>query len=83
MAKRKVANSVVEIMYLDGWKIRARKGRSKDLVKSCTLIFFEHNRTPSGKKTVIGVQVVTASQVPSIECNGRSFHPRGQITRLQ
>ena len=26
------------------------------------VVVFEHNRTPSGKKTVTGVQVITASQ---------------------
>ena len=35
--------------------------------------FFEHNHTPSGKKTVTGVQVITASQVQSI--GGRPFRP--------
>ena len=31
---------------------------------------------PSGKKTVTGVQVVTATQVQSIGCSGgRPFHP--------
>ena len=38
-------------------------------------IFFEHNHTPSGKKTVTGVQVVTASQVQSISVGGRPFRP--------
>ena len=28
--------------------------------------YYEHNRTPSGKKRVTGVQVVTASEVQSI-----------------
>ena len=28
-------------------------------------IFYKHNRTPTGKKSVTGVQVVTASQVQS------------------
>ena len=32
------------------------------------VVFSEHNRTPSGKKTVTGVQVITASQVQNIEC---------------
>ena len=30
--------------------------------------FFERHHTPSGKKLVTGVQVVTASQVQSIKC---------------
>ena len=30
--------------------------------------FFEHNCTPSGKKTLTGVQVITASQAQSIGC---------------
>ena len=38
----------------------------------CGNVFFfffsEHNRTPSGKKTVTGVQVITAYQVQSIGC---------------
>ena len=37
--------------------------------------FFEHNHTPSGKKTVIGVQVTTASQVQSIGCKWQTIHP--------
>ena len=36
---------------------------------------FEHSRTPSGKETVTGVQVVTASQVQSIGVGGRPFRP--------
>ena len=32
------------------------------------VFFFEHNRDPWGKKTVTGVQVITASQAQSIRC---------------
>ena len=36
--------------------------------------FFERNRTPSGKKTVTGVQVITtASQVQSIGCRWQAL----------
>ena len=39
---------------------------------------FEHNCTPSGKKRVTGVQVVTASEVQSISVGGRPFQvPQG------
>ena len=34
---------------------------------------FEHNRTPSGKKTVTGVQVISASQVQSISCRWQAL----------
>ena len=36
-------------------------------------IFTEHNRTPSGKKTVTGVQVITASQAQSIGCRRQAL----------
>ena len=39
----------------------------------CTYFHFEHNRTPSGKKMVTGVQVVTGSQVQSIRCRWRGI----------
>ena len=39
-----------------------------------TLMFlFEHNHTPSGKKTVTGMQVITASQVKSIGCRWQAL----------
>ena len=34
---------------------------------------FEHNCTPSGRKTVTGVQVITASQVQSIGCRSQAL----------
>ena len=34
---------------------------------------FEHNCSPSGKKTVTGVQVITASQVQSIGCRWQAL----------
>jgi len=36
-------------------------------------ICFEHNHTPSGKKMVTGVQVITASQVQSIGCRWKAI----------
>ena len=35
--------------------------------------FFEHNNTPSGKKTVTGMQVVTTSQVQIIRCRSKAI----------
>ena len=35
--------------------------------------FFEHNHTPSGKKMVTRVQVITASQVQSIGCRWQAI----------
>ena len=37
------------------------------------VINFEHSCTPSGKKMVTGVQVVTASQVQSIRCRWQAM----------
>ena len=37
----------------------------------CSL--FKHNHTPSGKKTVTGVQVITASQAQSIRCRWQAL----------
>ena len=37
------------------------------------LFFSEHNCTPSGKKMVTGLQVVTASQVQIIECRWQAI----------
>ena len=37
------------------------------------VVVYEHNRTPSGKKTVTGVQVVTASEVQSIRCRWQAI----------
>ena len=36
-------------------------------------IFFKHNHTPSGKKTVTGIQVVTTSQVQIISCRSKAI----------
>ena len=35
--------------------------------------FYEHNRTPNGKKPVTGVQVITASQAQSIRCRWQAL----------
>ena len=35
--------------------------------------FFEHNHTPSGKKMVTRVQVITASQVQTIGCRWQAL----------
>ena len=40
---------------------------------NCFFFFFEHNPTTSGKKTVAGVQVVTASKVQSIGCRWQAI----------
>ena len=36
-------------------------------------LFFEHNHTPSGKKTVTGMPVVTTSQVQIIGCRSKAI----------
>ena len=36
-------------------------------------LFLEHNCTPSGKKAVTGVQVITASQAQSIGCRWQAL----------
>ena len=37
------------------------------------IFFFKHNHTPSGKKTVTGMQVVTTSQVQIIGCRSKAI----------
>ena len=36
-------------------------------------VIFDHNHTPSGKKTVTGMQVVTTSQVQIIRCRSKAI----------
>ena len=44
-----------------------------DVFFASSFFFFEHNCTPSGKKMVTGVQVITASQVQSIGCRWQAI----------
>ena len=37
------------------------------------LFIYEHNRTPSGKKSVTGMLVITASQVQSVRCRWQAL----------
>ena len=52
-----------------GVRVRAREYNFLLLL----FLFFKHNHTPSGKKTVTGMQVVTTSQVQIIGCRSKAI----------